>query len=136
MGQLQPIALLLLLLGAGATTLGLVLVSRHLGRARTWRRERATVTGYVWSGTADRSNQHWVMERTDSAGRTHTARSTLGVSWGTVRQLPFDVDVLVDPEDESRFVLAGGCRSGMAALAFVVAGLLLAGVGAAILLLG
>lgn len=100
-------------------------------RARSWRRGRATVVGYEWRGRHDRSVQHWVMERTDSLGRTHRTVSGLGASGGTLRSFPFDVDVLVDPADESRFVLAGGCRSGWGGLVLAVGGglFLLVGLG-------
>ena len=119
-----------LLAGSGLTSVG-----RHVHRSRTWHRGRATVVGDDWSGRPGKQVQHWVMERTDSLGRTHRAVSELGVSGGTLRPFPFDVDVLVDPADESTFVLAGGCRSGWGGLflglvggIFLVAGLVILGV--------
>lgn len=129
-------------LGVGFTLLGGLLawtglssVGRHVRRSRTWHRGRATVVGYDWRGRSGRQVQHWVMERTDSLGRTHRAVSELGVSGGTLRPFPFDVDVLVDPADGATFVLAGGCRSGWGGLLlglvggiFHLAGLVILGV--------
>lgn len=110
------------LLGGAFLAWGGSSVRRQAGRARSWRRDRATVVGYEWHGPHDRSVQHWVMERTDPLGRTHRAVSELGVSGGTLRRFPFDVDVLVDPADEARYVLAGGCRSGWGGIFLAVVG--------------
>lgn len=104
------------LLGGLLAWSGLSSVARHVRRSRTWQRERATVVGYDWRGRSGKEVQHWVMERTDSLGRTHRTLSELGSSGGTLRRFPFDVDVLVDPADGSTFVLAGGCRSGWGGL--------------------
>lgn len=127
--------LLLSLLGGLLAWLGWRSVRVQLERRRTWRPERGTVVGYHWSGP---ETQHWVIERLDSTGRTRSTHSPYGAGHGTLRSFPFDIDILVDPQDEGRFVPAGGCRSGMADLVFVVGGgfLVALGVGVTLLLAG
>ena len=122
-----PIAAIIGIVGAVAgislILLGGRSVARQASRASRWRRERATVVGYDWRGADDHAVQHWRIERTDARGTVHRTTSQLGMSHGTMRRFPFDVDVLVDPHDESSFVLAGGCRSGWGGLLAVFAGL-------------
>lgn len=124
---IAAVGLVLVLLGQGR-------LREQLRRSRSWRRDRATVVGYDWRGMGDQSVQHWVMERTDPRGEVHRTQSEFGMSHGTMRRFPFDVDVLVDPEDESSYVLAGGCRSGWGGLAFVLGGAVLATLGLLILI--
>lgn len=139
MPTLPLIGGLLLVMGLVVGVIGVRILATHLSRASRWRPDRATVVDFVWRGVSrtgpgnTRQNQYWTLERTDAYGRTHRARSTLGFSGGTLRRLPFDVDVLVDPHDESSFVLARGLRSGYAAIFFVLVGLLLAAGGAVFL---
>lgn len=126
---------LFLLVGGVLFLIGLRLVGPQVARGRSWRRDRATVVGYDWRGAGEHSTQHWILERTDAYGRTHRGRSTLGMSHGTMRPMPFEVDVLVDPHDESSFVLASGLRSGWGGLAFVMAGSLFVSVGVVVLVM-
>ncbi|MFK5582960.1 DUF3592 domain-containing protein [Serinicoccus sp. LYQ131] len=120
------------LVGGVLAVIGLTTVRRHLVRVRTWRREQATVVDHQWRGAGDSSTQHWVVERVTPSGAVARTVSQMGTSHGTLRGFPFPVTVLVDPADETRFVLADGSRSGWGGLFFVVGGLLLLAVGAAV----
>lgn len=129
-------------LGAGLLGVGLVVAiiggvaaGRHVRRLRHWATDRATVVGYDWSGVGDRSVQHWIIERRLSDGGTARSRTTMGTSWGTMRSFPFDIDVLVDPADETRFVARSGCRSGAAGFAMVLGGAVLMALGGLVLCL-
>lgn len=117
------------LVGGVLATIGVTTVRRHLVRVRTWRREQATVVDHQWRGAGGSSTQHWVIERVTAAHGVVRALSQMGTSHGTLRGFPFPVTVLVDPEDDTRFVLADGSRSGWGGLFFVVGGLLLLAVG-------
>lgn len=124
----EPVPLLSLLLLVPALAGGLFAwfgwrsVRLQLRRRREWRPERGTVVDHHWAGNHDNRIQYWVLERTDARGQVHRRTTDFGVGHGTLRPFPFDIDILVDPQDEARFVPAGGCRSGMAGLLFVVIG--------------
>lgn len=117
-----PLVIVLIVAGVALAGLGALGAARHHRRLSTWRTDRATVVGYDWGGTAMNKVQHWILERTGPDGRPIRSRTTLGTSWGSVKEPPFEVDVLVDPDDETRFVPRGGCRSGTTGLVLVVAG--------------
>ena len=115
--------------GLVLATIGGFSVWRHLSRRRSWTHGRATVVGYRWSGVGSRSVQHWNLERTAADGRTLRTTTRLGTSWGTMRKFPFDIDVLIDPANETRFVPASGCRSGAAGFFLLFWGLVLIACG-------
>lgn len=117
------------LVGGLLAVVGLTIVRRHVARVRAWRREEATVVGYEWRGAGDSSHQHWVIERVTASGEVARAVSQMGTSHGTLRTFPFSVMVLVDPDDETQFVVADGSRSGWAGLFLVGGGLLMLTIG-------
>lgn len=126
----------LIAFGVVATVLGGRSVGRQARRNASWRPARATVVDREWRTTKQqRLWQYWVLERTDDRGRTHRTRAEVGTNYGSFGRLPEEVDVLVDPHDESSFVLAGGMRSGWGMLPFVIVGVLFTVIGLAVIIL-
>ncbi|WP_203567970.1 DUF3592 domain-containing protein [Aestuariimicrobium ganziense] len=129
--------LLMALFGLLIAFMGWNQVRQHRNRLQTWRPGRARVTGYTWSSGGDgNSLQHWQLERTDANGVVHKTTSQMGTTWGTLRSFPFEVDIVVNPEDESQFALASGARSGAGGVAFVLAGLVFAIFGTMLVITG
>lgn len=100
-----------------ATGVGGIVTGRK--RKRTWYRDRAMVVG---EATSERDNSHsaisktyyhWVMERRGRDGRVHRAISSIGVTrLGPGPTFPFPVDVIVSPNDESKFDTLDDLRGG------------------------
>ncbi|AHH15585.1 putative membrane protein [Nocardia nova SH22a] len=115
-------------LGMILSVLGTVQLVAIFRRRRTWWRCRGEVVDYTWDAHTD--IRHWILRWTDADGEIRTARNPTGSSGGTLRQFPFPVDILVDPENPGNAQVAKGSNSGVTACVLMSAvGLLFAGLG-------
>lgn len=123
-----------ILLGAVISVLGIRGSRQLVVQRRSWVSYPGEACDYVWDTSGDTSVQYWVLRWTGADGVSRTARNPHGVSGGTLREFPFPVRVLVDPDDPTNAQVADGAHSGRigllimipVGLIFVVLGVLIA----------
>lgn len=104
---------LFLVLGVGLIVFGVRGLRQQVVRRRQWREFPGQAVDYVWDTRNNTSVQYWVLEWIGDDGVQRTARNPYGVSGGTLREFPFPVRVLVDPDDPTRAQVARGAHSGL-----------------------
>lgn len=111
MTELLPI--IFVLLGAAFIVFGIRGRRQLAERRRHWISYPGEAYDYEWDTSgADSSVQHWLIRWTGSDGVGRTAKNPHGVSGGTLREFPFPIRVLVDPEDPANAQVADGAHSG------------------------
>ncbi len=105
----------------------------EIRRRRTWRRGTATAVGEVERvdsvrGDHMQSRYALVLERRDANGVLHQCESTLATSRLRKPKFPFEVEVFIDANDESKFDTVGANQSKIGLfIVFSVTGFLMAG---------
>ncbi|SDS70543.1 DUF3592 domain-containing protein [Microlunatus soli] len=135
MNLLLPIVFIVL--GSVTTVLG-IRGSRQLSeRRRRWISYPGEVYDYVWDTGSDTSVQYWMLRWIGADGVSRTAKNPHGVSGGTLREFPFPIRVLVDPDDPTNAQVADGAHSGRIGLLIMIpVGVIFVGLGVLIAVLG
>lgn len=112
---------LFMLLGVTMAVLGIRGWRQVADRRRRWRRFPGEVFDYTWDRTGgNESVQYWMLRWVGADGVQRTAKNPHGVSGGTLREFPFPMEVLVDPDDPRQAQVAKGSHSGLMGVVLMI----------------